>query len=448
MVNTVALDADMRRRMEAGEIDAVHIGIVDTEGVFRDKRVSGKKALKLLDQGYSFCNVLYKWDAGEEPYVASSFRDSPAAIDPASFRGYPFEPNALVCLADFTDGYADLSPRELARRQVSRAERLGFKVSGAFEFEYFVFDETPASLRTKSFQAPDPAAPGNRTYSAQTAATHAQDWRALSETMAHLGVDLDAVHSELGPGCFEAPLSKRDGIAVADDAVLFKTFAKAYYLQRAQMACFMSKWRDDMPGQSGHLHLSLRTADGDQPLFHDGRAEDGLSQACRHFIAGLLELAPEFLALPAHTVNAYRRLVPGAWAPTHASWGVQNRTAALRAIPGTPDQTRVEFRVPGADTNPYLAFAMCLAAGLDGIERGLEAPPPSAGDCYAETPREAAQFPRTLSEAADRLDRSAAARRVFGAPFVDYFAGSRRREDAVARAHVPEWDVRRYLEVV
>jgi glutamine synthetase len=164
------------------------------------------------------------------------------------------------------------------------------------------------------------------------------------------------------------------------------------------------------------------------------------------FIGGLLEVLPECLVMMAQTVNDYRRLVPGAWAPSHVGWGVENRSCAVRAIPLPRDAARIEFRVPSADSNPYLAFATCLAAGLTGLEKGIEPPPPTEGDAYEQTVASELRFPRNLLEASERFRASAWARETFGDAFVDWYCSTREWEDGVFRAHVSDLEVRRYFE--
>lgn len=426
----------------------VHIGLFDADGVFRHKKVGGDKARKIAAKGYQFCDVLYNWDTAEEPYGGGAYIDRPAAIDPSSVRSYPFAHNEAVCLADFAEPYGARSARLQARRQVEKARAMGFTVHSAFEFEFMLLNETPESLRAKDFHDIDHFAQGNRTYSLQSAALHDDLLAGLEETMAALDIELDAIHTELGPGTFEAPLSHAEGLKAPDDAALFKNFAKAYFLRQGLMAAFLSKMSPDLPGQSGHFHLSLRGAGDGAPVFADDTAPDGLSRTARHFIGGLVTLMPEMLALCSHTVNAYKRMVPGAWAPTYASWGVQNRTAAARIINDTAEATRVEFRVPSADTNPHAAFAMCLGAGLWGIENAVEPPPATDADCYASEPAAHARFPGTLGEAAARLAASEAARHIFGDVFIDTVATMRRHEEAAYRRHVSSWELGRYLEVV
>ncbi len=265
--------------------------------------------------------------------------------------------------------------------------------------------------------------------------------------MNRMAVRLDAIHTELGPGCFEAPLTYARGMKSPDDAMLFKNFARAYFARNGKTVSFMSKLSPDLSGQSGHLHISLRDKAGNA-VFSDPAAPDGLSRAARHFIGGLLRYMPELLAMCSSTVNAYKRLVPGAWAPISANWGVQNRTAAVRVINDVPEATRVEFRVPSADTNPYLALSLLLGAGLEGIRQGIEPPANSAENFYLAKSDAQTAFPRDLWEAADRLDRSAMARTLFGDDFVDSFVESRRVEFSVYQRQVSEWEIRRYLGVV
>ncbi|MFT3731906.1 MAG: glutamine synthetase [Hyphomicrobium sp.] len=431
------------------ELDArdVHIGIFDPDGMFRHKLVSADKAKKLATKGYAFCDVLYFWDIAEKTYADSAYIDRPATLFADTVRRYPFADQAALCIADFDGEFGLLSPRNQCLRMLSEIDKLGWRANSAFEFEFFVFDETPESLRAKRFEGLKHFAQGNRTYSLGTAALHGDLLAGLKSTMTTLDIGLDAIHTELGPGCFEVPLLYAGGIKAADDAALFKNFAKAFFLRNGLTAAFMSKLSPDLPGQSGHLHVSLLSKDG-RPLFYDPQGPNGLSQLALHFIGGLVTLMPEWLALCSHTVNAYKRMVPGAWAPTAANWGVQNRTAALRIINDTPEATRIEFRVPSADTNPYLALAMCLGAGLWGIQNKINPPAGSSENLYAAVPKPESEFPSDLGSAAQRFSDSSAARATFGDVFVDAFVAARKFEDAEYRRQVSPWEIRRYIEVV
>ncbi|MEO1190601.1 MAG: glutamine synthetase [Pseudomonadota bacterium] len=425
----------------------LHVGLFDSDAVFRHKRVDAIKAGKLASQGYPFCDVLYRWDTAEELFHQGTFQDEPARLDLDSLRGYPFADRAAVCIADFEPPFGERSARNALQRQLDKAAAQGLTLQAAFEFEFSLLQETPDSLRAKDFAQLEPFAKANRTYSLQTAALYEDLLQGLEDCMETLGVTLDALHTELGPGCLEAPLRYTQGMKAADDAALFKNFAKAYFLRQGIMAAFLSKLSPDLPGQSGHVHLSLLDGAG-RPLFHDASAPDGLSQQARHFIGGLLALLPEGLALCSHTVNAYKRLVPGTWAPVYAAWGVQNRSAAVRVINDSPEATRVEFRVPSSDCNPHAALALALGAGLWGMENRIEPPAARDDDCYATPAPPGSAFPATLAEAAQRLEASSLARQILGAAFIDSWAEGRRHEAAAYATQVTPWEIKRYLEVV
>ena len=194
------------------------------------------------------------------------------------------------------------------------------------------------------------------------------------------------------------------------------------------------------------MHMSL-WQDG-RSAFHDKKAAHGMSPAMRHFVGGQQALMPELLALVASNVNSYRRLIPGFWAPTVASWGAENRTTSLRVIPGSAKSTRVEYRVAAADANPYLALAAAVGSGLWGIENKIDPGEPIKGNSYEiEHPAER-QLPRTLMEAAGRLKASKAARDLFGDSFVDHYSATREWEEREFRKAITEWELDRYMEII
>jgi glutamine synthetase len=252
----------------------------------------------------------------------------------------------------------------------------------------------------------------------------------------------------LGPGCLEATLLARDPLTAADDFALFRGFTKTFCRKRGLTASFMAQLGQGFQGQSGHLHLSLHDIKTAAPVFADARDTTGMSAAMRHFIGGMLRLLPDLTALCAHSVNAYRRMVPGNWSPRTPTWGLRNFSVAVRAVTGDAATTRIEFRVPAADTNPHLSMALALGAGLWGIEHRIEPPPPAEGDARGFVPEGLRPLPRTLHEAADRLDASKDARALFGDGFIDHFVMTRRHEDAALRRHVSAFERARYLEAL
>jgi glutamine synthetase len=346
----------------------------------------------------------------------------------------------LLFLGEFEGAAEAICPRRLLRRVIDRASRLGFSAYVAAEFEFFVFDETPHSVREKGYRNLKNLTPGWFGYSVLRSSVESDFHRALLKLCADMDMPLEGLHTETGPGVLEAATA-------ADRAAIFKTFSKTLAQRQGKMLTFMAKWSNAYPGQSGHLHLSLRGKNG-TPAFHEKGRPATMSDTMRWFVGGHQALMPELLAMVAPTVNSYSRLVPGFWAPTDATWGVENRTCALRVIPGSPASQRVEYRVAAADINPYLAIAAALGSGLWGVENRIEPDPPIDGNAYAVTHAPARALPRTLFEAADRLSASQAARDLFGDVFVDHYAISRRWEEREFRRAITDWELARYFEII
>lgn len=435
-------------RLKADRRDIVHAGIFDIFGTFRERRLAIDDLARVYGPGGTFVNVLPLWDAGESVFDAGPFVGEAVAIDPGSARPYPFEADAALVIADYAGRSAGLSPRNLLKAQIDRAARLGFGVRAALEFEFFVLEEDAASLRETGFTRLAAFAKDNRCWAGESAAGYAGFVRELRETLAAGDVKLLSLGLELGPGCFEATLREQEPLRAADDAAAFKMFTKAFCRRRGLTAAFMAQLAAELAGLSGHIHLSLHDRSSGRPLFPDANGPDGMSTLFRHFVGGLVALAPEALALTHHNVNSYRRHAPGNWAPKTASWAVQNYSVGVRVVPAPEDAARLEYRLPGADVNPYLGLAFVLGAGLWGIEHAVEPPPPFLGGGPNEMPKADVALPHDLFEAAERLAASQAAREIFGAPFIDHYARVCRVEEGALRRATGAPERARYLEVV
>ena len=445
-------DAVMKSLVEHG-VRNVHVGLFDLDASLRERRLPLAVFERALREGMRFVNVLHQWDTADQvDPQASRFVDEAVAIDADSGRPYAFESDAALFVADYAGESAGLSPRELLKRQVAHARRLGFGVRAALEFEFIVLAEDADSLRESGFTRLTPWPRDNRCWAGLTAATHAGFVADLDACLRAMDIAPYSLGLELGPGCFEVTLQATDALRAADEAALLRTFIKAFCRQRGMTASFMAQLSSDFPGLSGHVHLSLHELDSGRALFHDAAREYRMSREFRDFCAGLLTLLPEASALLAHTVNAYRRMLPGNWAPRTPSWGLGNYTTALRVLSSEAETARLEFRVPGADTNPHLAIATTLAAGLHGIESAAAdtpctLPAPVAGDGrLADTG--GVTLPASLDEAATRLDASAALRTLFGDRFIDHFVRTRRLEVDAFRRHVSAFERARYLEAL
>lgn len=449
--------ADARQIVEERDLDYVKIGFVDIDGIVRGKLISRHKFFGAIEEGIHAVRDLLGFgihdDGVETKYTGwhTGFPDAPMRIVPETCRGVPFDfdGRGLFFLCEY-DGEAETyCTRSLLRRIVSKARAMGFVPYGGFEYEFFLFKETPHSVRDKGYQNLTTSTPGNFGYSVVRETVDSPFYQRLLSLFLAMDVPLEGCHEEVGPGAMEAAITAETDIGAADRAVIFKTFTKIAAQREGLIATFMARWDTAVSGQGAHMHLSLRDPDTGRPRFHLDGEDGGMNATLRHFLAGQQALLPEFFALIAPTINSYRRFTPGAWAPTAANWGIENRTCALRVIPGPgPSHTRVEFRASGADVNPYLAYAAALGAGLYGIEHRLEPPNPVAGNSYLKTPAARARFPATLAEAAQRLRRSTAARKLFGDALVDYYATTREAEVAQSRHVVTDWERERYFEII
>jgi glutamine synthetase len=430
------------------------VGVFDIDGIFRGKYVNRDKLLSILQKGLGFCDVVLGWDSADQLYDNTTvsgwhtgYRDAPVALDLATLRRIPFEPGTIMLIGGFTGDYASVCPRGVLASVLERAGRAGFRAQAALEYEFFLFDETPQSARDKGYRGLRPFTPGMFGYSVLRSSVHHEIHHELMTTMDEMQCPIEGLHTETGPGVLEAALSVCEAGEAADRAALFKTFTKVLAQRRGLMATFMAKWSSQYPGQSGHIHISLTDPDTGVNRFHDAASSDHMSDLMRHFLAGQVTYMPELLAMTCSTVNAYRRLVPGMWAPTTATWGIENRTTAVRAIPAGPSGTRSEYRVAPADANPYLALAAALGSGLMGIEKKLSPPRPIEGSAYDSTAT-APPLPCTLAEATARFKESTVARELFGDAFVDHFVATREWEDREYRKAVSDWDLARYFEII
>jgi glutamine synthetase len=314
------------------------------------------------------------------------------------------------------------------------------------EFEWFNFKETPQSLAEKKHVSPEPLTPGMFGYSILRSTLNGQFFNALMDELLAFRIPIEGLHTETGPGVFEAAILHSDPLECADRATLFKSGVREIGYRFGIMPSFMAKWSSQLPGCSGHTHQSLWDGDGKRNLFHEDKDPLKMSDVFRSYLAGQLRCLPEILPFFAPTVNSYKRLVDGYWAPTKVTWGVDNRTTAFRVIPGSAKSTRLETRVPGSDVNPYLAVAACLASGLYGIEKNLTlATRPVQGSAYHDVGAE--RLPRNLYDSTMRLSESKIARELFGDEFVDHFVRTRLWEWRQFQDSVTDWELKRYFEI-
>ena len=445
---------DAYKIIEQRELSHIKVGVFDADGIMRGKYMSRSKFLSALEGGFGFCDVVLGWDSYDQLYDNVSYTgwhtgypDAPVRLLADTCRDLPLEDNGLLFLAEFAGDAEALCPRGTLRRVLDKADAMGFSVYSGFEYEFFVFNETRESVREKNYRNLTPMAPGFFGYSVLRNSVDSDFYRYLLYLCERMDFGLEGLHEETGPGVLEAAIAVDEALNSADKAALFKTFIKIAAQKQQKIATFMAKWSPDWPGQSGHIHISLKDNAGNA-AFYDADKPQGMSDTMRHFVAGQQQFMPELLAMIAPTVNSFTRLIPGFWAPTDATWGIENRTCALRVIPGSAKSQRVEYRIAAADANPYIILAAALASGLAGIEQQLELGEPIQGNAYEQTfPAELA-LPRTLWDAAQRLKTSTMARQWFGDAFVEHYAASREWEEREFRKAITDWEMERYFEII
>lgn len=434
----------------------IKLAITDIDGILRGKYINKDKYKSVLKNGLGFCDVVFGWDSQDVLYEhdsytgwAKAFPDAVVTLDATTLRNLPTENNkSQLILGDFYGDSAEVvCPRSLLRRVLEQADHMGYTALVAAEFEFFMFNETPHSIREKQYKNLTTMTPDMFGYSILRNSTHAEFYHDLLNMCAEMDIEIEGLHTETGPGVLESALTYDTALRMADKAVLFKTFTKVLAQQQNMMACFMAKWSAEYPGQSGHLHISLQDKHK-QSVFYDTDKPDTISDTMRYFIGGQQKLMPEILAMVAHTCNSYTRLIPGFWAPTHASWGVDNRTCALRAITGTQKSQRVEYRVAAADINPYLAIAAAIGSGLWGIQNKVKPTAPVQGNAYTQPHDDSIKLPTTLLQSATNLENSQPAKDIFGEAFVTHYAYTRKHEYEQQRRAITDWQLQRYFEII
>jgi glutamine synthetase len=443
--------------LQEKNIDKIKFAFADIDGVLRGKVIHHKKFSDGLQKGYGFCDVVFGWDSSdvcnnniELTGWHTGYPDQICRIDLSTFRTIPWQDDIPFFLADFSkaDGN-DLPacPRSLLKRIAKECKSLGFHPEFAQEFEWFNFRETPQSLQEKNFTNLETLTPGMFGYSMLRTSENGDFYYDLFNLLMQFGIPLEGLHTETGPGVYEAAILHDHVMEAADRAVLLKTAIKEIAYQHGIMATFMAKWNENLPGCGGHIHQSLWNKDKTENLFYSVEDINKMSDLHKHYLAGQLHCLPHILPMYAPTINSYKRLVEGAWAPTTVTWAVENRTTAFRVINTSPNYTRLETRIPGSDTNPYLVMAAALASGLYGIKNKLPLDiPATVGNGYHDTKN--GTIPSNLLDAANIMKDSKIANELFGEGFVDHYTKTRLWECKHFAKSVTDWELKRYFEII
>jgi glutamine synthetase len=442
------------------QIDSVKLGGVDIDGLWRGKRIPARHFLERVAlHGTHLSNIVFGWDL-QDVFIPgldytgwnTGYRDLLLKPDLTTLAVVPWEPGMASVMCDFEEPNGSpvpFAPRHVLGRIVERLRERGLEPMIGYEFEFTLFRETPHTIHEKHYQELEPFLPGNHTYNLHRGALSESIIGDIRRHMENYGIALEGTFHEWGPSQIEINLHYDQALRAADHAVLYKEGVKEIAGLHGLLASFMAKPFWEWPGNSGHVHQSLRNEDGEN-AFHSGTNDQtpaALSHLARHYIGGVLTVLKEFTVLCCPFVNSYKRKTDESFASTTSTWGIDNRTAGLRVIVDDPSACRIECRLPGSDANPYLSIAACLAGGLYGIENEIEPAEPIQDNIYALDVEKLGLLPRSLGEAIAALENSQLARSLLGDGFVEHYLATRRWEAACADQTVTDWERARYLEM-
>lgn len=429
--------------MTASAEEFVLLAIPDVNGSLRGKALRPEAFETALRQGTVMTDLILGLDPVDMPitdYERFGIRTGAADLivrpDPDTLHDLSWQPGWRICLA--TPSWPDGSPCEFAPREVFRGvlgdmAGLGYEVTSAIEYEIRLFDQEGKPLSS------------GISYSLTEIGRFDRFVASLVPALDGLGVTLDAVHTEAAPGLLELNLGARRGLGAADDAVLVKFAVKQLAASMGLRASFLAKTAPGEEGSSGHIHMSCWK--GTENAFAAPHSADPLPPVFSAALAGVLEHLPAASLLLNPTINSYKRLVPGFFAPINVGWGYENRSCAVRAIRSArPELWRFECRRPGADANPYLALAAVAASAADGIKRSASPPPAVEGDAYVRA--DLPELPGSLEAALHAFEEDSALQDALGKRFSEYYATSRAWELKAWRETVTDWERERYERAV
>lgn len=431
------------------------VAMVDTNGGLRGQMVSAGSLAGILKNGMGMAPAQLALDPTDEllnmPGVTdgatADFHDETLILDPTSARRLPWsKPGSdLLVLSQFSGSSAAICPRSVLKNVLEKAKALGLNPYYGFELEYTLFDETAETARAKNYRNLKTATM-HKSHDLLLYQVYQTEWyEAVANMCEPLGIKLAKMHEEIGGGFMEACIAAGEDLQPADQLSLLKTFIRALAMRQGKSVTYMPRWSESADSQSIHIHISLKHENG-KSVFYDQKTNNNMSQTFLHFIGGLQKHCGDLTLLFLPTVNSYRRFAPGTFAPPSLGWGFENRSTALRVVGHDTNSLRVENRLPGADTNPYLTMAATLAAGLAGIRDKIEPWPEVMGNGYAQKDV-APDFPRTMPQAIERLESSKFAREWLGDRFVETFSATRQSQCDLFSKKVPDVELQHFFDL-
>jgi glutamine synthetase len=445
---------ELKAAVSAGTIDTVLVAMVDMQGRLVGKRFQAEYFVDGAYEETHACDYLLANDIDMEPvpgYAAASwdkgYGDFVLKPDLATLRKVPWLDGTALVLCDVLDHHhhdVPHSPRAMLKRQVERLAALKMRAFCASELEFYLFDETYKSAAAKRYAGLETAGSYIEDYHILQTTKEEGVMRAIRRGLQGAGIPVENSKGEWGPGQEEINVRYGDALEMADRHAILKNAVKEIAHLNGKAVTFMAKWRYDLAGSSSHVHLSLWDEKGTKPLFHDAKAEHGMSPLMRAFVAGQIKYARDITYFLAPYINSYKRFQVGTFAPTKTVWSRDNRTAGFRLCGEGSKAIRIECRIGGADLNPYLAFAALIAAGLRGVEEKLALEPAFSGDAYVG--KTLPEVPKTLREATQCLAESKLLREAFGDAVVEHYVHTARWEQLEYDRRITDWELMRGFE--
>jgi glutamine synthetase len=452
MAGNMTFDA-LKAAVAAGAVDTVLVCLVDMQGRLMGKRFVAQHFIDSAWEETHCCNYLLATDlemATPEGYAATGWEagygDYVMKPDLGTIRLMPWLEGTALVLCDVLDHetHAEVahSPRAVLKKQVARAEALGFTAMMATELEFFLFQGSYEENARNGFRDLTPISSYNEDYHILQTTKEEAVMRPLRNQLYAAGIPVENSKGEAETGQEELNIRFAGALDCADYHTIAKHATKEIAWAQGVSASFLPKWRHDKVGSSSHVHQSLWR--DERNAFHDPKGEFGMSEVMRNYMAGLIKYAPDVTYFLAPYINSYKRFMKGTFAPTKSVWSVDNRTAGFRLCGAGTKAVRMECRIGGSDLNPYLALATQLAAGLAGIEEKLELAPPERGDAYERNG--APEIPATLREAAETLHNSAMLRAALGDAVVEHYTRCATWEIEEFDRVVTDWEIARGFE--
>ena len=444
----------LKKDVESGAIDTVLVCQVDMQGRLMGKRFHARHFVESAHRETHCCNYIVATDMEMETVPgyraagwAAGYGDYTMKPDMATLRRIPWLEATALVIADVHDHDTHRevphAPRSVLKRQIGRLKDMGLAAMMGSELEFFLFDQSFEAARAGGYRGMRLASAYNEDYHIFQTTKEEDVMRAVRNGLYGAGVPVECTKGEASAGQEEINVLYAEALECADNHSLVKNGTKEIAWSKGKAVTFMAKWDYVAAGSSSHVHQSLRTLDG-APAFHDPKDAHGMSEAMRHYMAGLLAHAGEITCFLAPYINSYKRFQAGTFAPTKAVWSRDNRTAGFRICGEGGPAVRIECRIGGADLNPYLAFAAMIAAGIDGMERKLDLEEEFRGDAYRAA--EIREIPKTLRAATGLLAGSDMLRAAFGGDVVDHYVHAAEWEQLEYDRRVTDWEIARGFE--